>query len=73
MSRNVFRRTRVIRDRDVDGLGHVNNTVWVQFIVALADAHSAARGFDGRAVRRLGGQWIVRRHEVDYRLSAFPG
>ena len=73
MSERAFRRRRVVRQDDVDGLGHVNNTVWVKFIVDLAAAHSAARGFDGRTVRALGGQWIVRRHEIDYHRSALLG
>ena len=70
---DVFRRTRIVADRDVDALGHVNNTVWVRFVVALAEAHSSARGFDSRTVRSLGGQWIVRRHEIDYHAPALPG
>ncbi len=73
MSVDVYRRQRVVAAEDVDGLGHVNNTVWVRFIVELADAHSSARGFDWRTVRALGGQWIVRRHEIDYLRSALRG
>ena len=69
----VFRRTRRVEDRHVDGLGHVNNTVWLQFVVSLANAHSSAKGFDGARVRELGGVWIVRRHEIDYHRSALPG
>ncbi len=70
---DVFRRTRVVQDRHVDALGHVNNTVWLRFVVALAEAHSSAHGFDSGAVRSLGGQWIVRRHEIDYHAPALPG
>ena len=73
MSTDVYRRKRVIAAHDVDGLGHVNNTVWVRFIVELANAHSSARGLDWATVRALGGQWIVRRHEIDYHRSAVRG
>ncbi len=73
MSADVYRRRRVIAAHDVDGLGHVNNTVWVRFIVELANAHSSARGSDWATVRALGGQWIVRRHEIDYHRSAVRG
>jgi acyl-CoA thioester hydrolase len=69
----VYRRTRVVRSRDIDQLGHVNNAVWVRFIVELADAHSTALGFGYEATRRLGGLWIVRRHEIDYHASAEEG
>ncbi len=73
MSFKTFRRRRIIGADDVDGLGHVNNTVWVKFVVELAGAHSGALGFDWQTVRNLGGQWLVRRHEIDYRRSAVRG
>ena len=73
MSAAIFRRTRVVTDEDLDALGHVNNVVWVRFIVELANAHSSAVGLDWRAYRKLGGMWIVRRHEIDYARSALPG
>lgn len=48
----------------IDALGHVNNTVWVQWIQDLATRHwdSAARAQDKAAFF-----WVVVRHEIDYR------
>lgn len=69
----VFARPRQIHDRHIDLLGHVNNTVWVRFVVELADAHAEAVGMGFVRTRELGGQWIVRRHEVDYLRPAFSG
>jgi acyl-CoA thioester hydrolase len=69
----TFRRTRTVRAEDCDQLGHVNNAVWVRFVVELADAHSRAVGLDWKAYGRLGGMFIVRRHEIDYRAPALPG
>lgn len=69
----VFRRTRVVQSEDIDALGHVNNVRWLQFVVELADAHSSSRGLDWRAYQKIGGMWIVRRHEIDYARSAVPG
>jgi acyl-CoA thioester hydrolase len=69
----VFRRRRVVRKGDLDGLGHVNNAVWVGFVVRLAQAHAASLGFDLQRTRALGGHWIVRRHEIDYHASAVEG
>jgi acyl-CoA thioester hydrolase len=69
----VFRRSRIVRDKDIDFLGHVNNIVWLQFVVRLAEGHAASLGFDFETVRALGGMWIVRRHEIDYRRSAVVG
>ncbi len=69
----IFRRRRVVKEEDVDLLGHVNNTVWVGFIVRLAEAHSTSLGFDWQTIRSQGGLWIVRRHEIDYHRPALPG
>ncbi len=54
-------------------LGHVNNVVWVRFVVDLATAHSEALGLDLDATRAHGGVWIVRRHQIDYRRDARAG
>jgi len=68
----VFRRSRIIRDTEIDELGHVNNVVWVRLVMELAGAHSRAVGLDLAAYRRLGGIYVVRRHELDYLQPAFP-
>lgn len=60
----------MVSERDIDAIGHVNNAVWVRFIVELAEAAAHSRGFGADATRRLGGLWIVRRHEIDYLASA---
>lgn len=69
----VFRRSRVVRREDLDLLEHVNNVVWVRFVVELAEAHSTALGLDFEACRRIGGLWIVRSHEIHYERSAALG
>jgi acyl-CoA thioester hydrolase len=65
----VFRRTRRVAPRDVDLLGHVNNVVWVRFVVELAEAHASALGLGFHATRGQGGIWIVRRHDVLYHAN----
>ena len=61
---NTFTRTFVAAPEHIDELGHVNNTVWVQWIQDMATAHwdSAARPQDRAAF-----YWVVVRHEIDYR------
>lgn len=58
---------------DVDELAHVNNLVYVRWVLDVATAHSAARGWDFAAYRRAGGVFVVRRQEVDYLRPAFLG
>jgi acyl-CoA thioester hydrolase len=65
----VFRRTRRVGERDVDLLQHVNNVVWVRFVVQLAEAHATALGLDFHTMQSLGGIWIVRRHDVLYHAN----
>ncbi len=69
----VFKRTRTIEDEHVDQLGHVNNVVWINLAIELAVAHASSVGMDFETTRKLGGIWIVRRHEIDYHQPALPG
>lgn len=51
---------------DIDELGHVSNLVYLRWVLEVAMAHSAARGWDFAAYRALGSAFMVRRHEIDY-------
>lgn len=57
-------RTFTAAPADIDELGHVNNSVWVQWIQQIATAHwdAVARPQDREAFF-----WVVVRHEIDYR------
>jgi acyl-CoA thioester hydrolase len=61
---NTFTRTYIASPSHIDELGHVNNTVWVQWIQDMATAHwdAVARPEDRAAFF-----WVVVRHEIDYR------
>ena len=69
----IFRRDRTVAARDIDLLGHVNNVVWVRYVVELAAAHADALGVGFEATRELGGIWIVRRHDVLYHANVSGG
>jgi len=60
----------VAEQQHIDELGHVNNTVWVQWIQDMATAHwdAAARPEDRAAFF-----WVVVRHEIDYRGNVSEG
>lgn len=59
-----------ILDGDIDGLGHVNNVVYVRWIQEAAEAHW--RELSGGAPPE-GVAWVVLRHEIDYRMPVAPG
>jgi len=65
-----FSRKFVAGPEHIDELGHVNNSVWVQWIQQLATAHwdAAARTDDRDAF-----YWVVVRHEIDYRGNIADG
>jgi len=58
---------------DIDGLGHVSNLVYLRWVLEVATAHSAARGWGLAEYQRLGNVWVVRRHEIDYLGSVTEG
>jgi len=53
-------------DGDIDELGHVSNLVYLRWVLEVAMAHSAARGWGHAEYRTLGSIFVVRRHEIDY-------
>jgi len=59
-----FTRSFTAAPEHIYALGHVNNTVWVQWIQDLATAHWDAAA---RAEDRAAFYWVVVRHEIDYR------
>ena len=59
-----------VQPADIDGLGHVNNIVYLRWVQDVAVAHwrAAAPAEDQRKLH-----WVVLRHEIDYKQAAKPG
>jgi len=57
----------------IDGFGHTNNVVYLQFLEQVAWAHSQALGLGMDAYRRLNTGCVARRHELDYLAPSFAG
>ena len=57
----------------MDSVGHVNNAVYLHYVEDAAIEHARALGFDEARWREFGGVWVVRRHEIDYKLPAVAG
>ena len=55
---------------DIDGLGHVNNVVYVRWVQDIAVAHWRAVASTADQLKFL---WIVVRHEIDYKQAARLG
>ena len=48
----------------IDDLGHVNNTVWLEWVQEIATAHWQAVAAHEHLAAHV---WVVTRHEIDYR------
>ena len=66
----VFKRDFVAGPQHIDELGHVNNSVWVQWIQDLATAHWEAAAQPEHVAAFF---WVVVRHEIDYRGNIEAG
>ncbi len=65
-----FERPLTIAPEDIDGLGHVNNVVYLRWAQDIATAHwSAAATPEQQAALA----WVALRHEIDYKHPALPG
>jgi acyl-CoA thioester hydrolase len=59
-----------VEPSDIDGLGHVNNVIYLRWVQDIAVAHwrAVASAEDQEKF-----QWIVVRHEIDYKQPARLG
>ena len=62
-----------IKPSDIDSLNHVNNEVYLRWLIEAATAHSSSLGFTLDRYLKMGHAFVVRRHELDYRFPAFLG
>lgn len=69
----VFTVHHTVGEPHIDVLGHVGNLVYLDWLLAAAQDHSAAVGLTWERYRELGGVFVVRRHEVDYLGPAYLG
>ena len=65
--------THVVKPEEIDFQGHAGNEVYLHWLNAAAAAHSAAQGWPLAAYRKLGAGFVVRRHEIEYRIPALAG
>ena len=69
-SATAYEITAHVAPADIDGMGHVNNTVYLRWVQEAATAHweALASAEDQAAI-----VWVVLRHEIDYKTSARAG
>ena len=62
-----------VSEKDIDPQEHASNVAVVAWMNRAAWEHSKSLGYDTPDYRRLGGMFVVRRHEIDYHASAYLG
>ena len=67
---NRFTQTFTAEPHHIDELGHVNNSVWVQWVQDMATAHWSAVADPAHQQQYF---WVVIRHEIDYRGNIAAG
>lgn len=65
-----FERPLAITPADIDGLGHVNNVVYLRWAQEIATAHWEAAAAPAQQEALA---WVALRHEIDYKHPALPG
>ena len=66
-SATAFELRVAVTPADIDGLGHVNNTVYLRWVQDAATAHWEALA---SAENQAAIMWVVLRHEIDYKAAA---
>ena len=67
---NAFEQGLTVAAEDIDGVGHVNNVVYLRWMQRAATAHWE---LVSSPALRAAIHWVVIRHEIDYKAPAFAG
>jgi acyl-CoA thioester hydrolase len=62
-----------VRPYELDGNGHVNNAVYLNYAEALTIEHAEASGYGADWTRAQGGAWLVHRSLVTHHRPAVYG
>jgi acyl-CoA thioester hydrolase len=68
--RRVFTHEFVVHPNEIDGMGHVNNVVYLKWVQDAAEAHWKTKA-PAEVLSKY--SWVVLRHEIDYLSPAFEG
>jgi len=57
----------------IDFNGHVNNVIYLSWMINAAIKHSESVGYGYEACLALGGTWVAKSHHIEYQRPAFEG
>ena len=70
---SVFEFHYEVVESDIDAMNHVNNLEYLRWTLKAAHAHSRFVGWSSERFREYGAGFIVRSHNIKYRLPALLG
>jgi acyl-CoA thioester hydrolase len=68
----VYRYDFTVPEDALDENGHVNNLVYLRWVLDAAGLHVESQG-SMQATKASGATWVVRSHRIDYLRPAFAG
>jgi acyl-CoA thioester hydrolase len=60
-----------VKSDEIDFNGHVNNVTYLTWMIDAATQHSAAVGFGYKKCLELGGTWVAKSHNIEYKKPTF--
>ena len=63
-------RFKVTEDH-IDFNNHVNNVTYLSWMIEAATQHSESVGFGYKECLKLGGTWIAKSHNIEYKKPSF--
>lgn len=69
----AFGTTWPVRHYELDGNGHVNNAVYLNYAEHLTLLHAERSGYGQSWTTAQGGAWVVHRNVVEYHRPAYYG
>jgi len=61
---------KVVLD-DIDFNGHVSNITYLSWMIDAATKHSESVGFGYKECLQLGGTWVAKSHNIEYKKPSF--
>ncbi|SFZ98631.1 4-hydroxybenzoyl-CoA thioesterase family active site [hydrothermal vent metagenome] len=60
-----------VKEEDIDFNGHVNNVVYLSWMIDAATKHGAAVGSGYEKCLEFGGTWVAKSHTIEYKKPSF--
>lgn len=70
MKSEVFKQSFTVPSSAIDGLGHVNNVIYLQWCLDAAEEHWLIRTSEEQRAQYV---WVVLNHSISYKNPSFEG